>query len=557
MTVRLLVDFKDPADGKQYVVGNLYTSAANEAGLIATKQATSDLTGGTAWVDPVVPESIDETKGVNVVLNASGNTMLVGADGMIPLNGALIGGIVVLYDGDSITDRGKVSGATLPLPLAANNSTGYNYGGYPTWERALLGSPFLADFQSVSGETIAQITTRLLATDFSPYAVVSMMCGTNFGARTVTIADVAGDMAQIMAVVDRAKTFGKPLRIFTVIPGSSWTAGEQAYVLALNTAIRKLPKTYPHVFVGDAFAALNDPAAAGVSVVAGYLDDGVHPSKLGAWRIAKYAGESSLRAALEYAGFSRILEAGRPFVDDAYTELLTNTDFKIQTGGTNSAGATLTVGTVPSAWRLLNTSCTDIKSYFPFYVPEAIRQRGMWASGMVFEVGDSVTNSGLAYICKTAHTDSGVFDATKFDRVWATDYCWQLTFTGDAADDGITIQRASSYSSLPSSVVRGVFGLAFEGEVGKIKKTTAVLEQWSDSSPGPSRGSFNYAMADILNLGEESTVDRVEGVFYTSRQAPWSEYTGALSTNNCPIVITLTAAGTASVILYAPSVRKY
>lgn len=81
MTVRLLVDFKDPADGKQYVVGNLYTSAANEAGLIVTKQATSDLTGGTAWVDPVVPESIDETKGVNVVLDANGNTVLAGADG--------------------------------------------------------------------------------------------------------------------------------------------------------------------------------------------------------------------------------------------------------------------------------------------------------------------------------------------------------------------------------------------------------------------------------------------------------------------------------------------
>lgn len=85
MTVRLLVDFKDPADGKQYVVGNLYTSAANEAGLIATKQATSDLTGGTKWVAPSVPESIDETHSVNVVRDASGNTVLVGAGRNIPL----------------------------------------------------------------------------------------------------------------------------------------------------------------------------------------------------------------------------------------------------------------------------------------------------------------------------------------------------------------------------------------------------------------------------------------------------------------------------------------
>lgn len=109
MTVRLLVDFKDPADGKQYVVGNLYTSAANEAGLIATKQATSDLTGGTAWVDPVVPESIDETKGVNVVLDANGNMALVGAGGTEIVRHTKIGNIIKQRIGRAAATRSNAS----------------------------------------------------------------------------------------------------------------------------------------------------------------------------------------------------------------------------------------------------------------------------------------------------------------------------------------------------------------------------------------------------------------------------------------------------------------
>lgn len=63
MTVRLLTDWKDPDNGRQYFVGNLLTrDAATEAGLVALKQADTNLTGGTAWTAPLVPESIDEAR---------------------------------------------------------------------------------------------------------------------------------------------------------------------------------------------------------------------------------------------------------------------------------------------------------------------------------------------------------------------------------------------------------------------------------------------------------------------------------------------------------------
>lgn len=55
MTVKLLVDWKDPSTGRQYRIGNLLdTDDYTEAGLIASKQAQADLTGGTAQTDPVV-----------------------------------------------------------------------------------------------------------------------------------------------------------------------------------------------------------------------------------------------------------------------------------------------------------------------------------------------------------------------------------------------------------------------------------------------------------------------------------------------------------------------
>jgi hypothetical protein len=63
---------------------NLLTrDAATETGLIAQKMADANLTGGTEWVAPVVPESVDEVYPVSLTYDASGSTVLAGADGYI------------------------------------------------------------------------------------------------------------------------------------------------------------------------------------------------------------------------------------------------------------------------------------------------------------------------------------------------------------------------------------------------------------------------------------------------------------------------------------------
>ena len=81
MTVKLLLDYR--IDGLNYKIGNLVTtSAGTEAGLISSKMASSDLTGGTAYVAPVAQvQSTPVTATVNALtggvrLTASGVPVL-------------------------------------------------------------------------------------------------------------------------------------------------------------------------------------------------------------------------------------------------------------------------------------------------------------------------------------------------------------------------------------------------------------------------------------------------------------------------------------------------
>lgn len=69
MTVKMLVDWRNPVDGKLYKVGHLLsTDAGTETGLVAANQADSNLTGGVPWTSPAAPESIDETTGSPFIL---------------------------------------------------------------------------------------------------------------------------------------------------------------------------------------------------------------------------------------------------------------------------------------------------------------------------------------------------------------------------------------------------------------------------------------------------------------------------------------------------------
>jgi hypothetical protein len=492
--------------------------------------------------------------------DASGATVLVGAGGPIDtINRSNTP--VVLYDGDSITARYKLPDFPATEGVA-NVASGLSTGGYPTWEQAQLNNVYSIVDQAVSGETIEQITTRLLATDLSGYAAVSLMCGAN-NFNGSTTADVAADIALIDSVAAYCLTYQKPLRVLTMLPPdtSVLVAAENAYIIAFNTEIKKLPQRYPHVFVGDAFIGLQDTTAADPTPITGTIYTGdaskVHPTKKGSFLAAKVS-TGSMEEALRYAGYGRVIDS-KAMADDgeAYTELLTNTDFKTQTGGTDSTAGILTTGVVPSGWRLLNTSSTDIKIYYPFYVPEATRQRGIWVTAYVYEVGDAVTDTGGAYICTAAHTAGATFagDAANWKRVWCSDYCLQVQFTGDAANDGITIQRASALSAITAAkVVQGFCGLASEGDTSKIKGSATGM--FLVEAYGATYAHFNCSAYPPSGVTEESVGERFEGIYQTSRQAFFAGG-GTIQSQQFKIVATLNAAGTASIIIYKPSLRSY
>lgn len=78
MTIRLLVDWK------QYKAGNLATlDAGTETGLVAAKQADTNLAGGTPYTAPVPPESNDEARGL------TGNFLTVGGGIFSTINSAI------------------------------------------------------------------------------------------------------------------------------------------------------------------------------------------------------------------------------------------------------------------------------------------------------------------------------------------------------------------------------------------------------------------------------------------------------------------------------------
>jgi hypothetical protein len=80
MTVKLLVSYR--YGGVDYAPLNLLTAdAGTESGLIASKLAESNLTGGTTYVAPTAPESVDETHIAAFARDSSGNVVGLVAPG--------------------------------------------------------------------------------------------------------------------------------------------------------------------------------------------------------------------------------------------------------------------------------------------------------------------------------------------------------------------------------------------------------------------------------------------------------------------------------------------
>ena len=358
---------------------------------------------------------------------------------------------VVLYDGDSITRRSESIEPSTNFELV-NVHTGISSGGYATWEKMFLNNSFIKQNNAVSGETIQQITARILTTDLTDVSVVSVMMGMNNITSGATIEDL---LPYFIQVIEYITSKGIPLRILTVTPRdtSVWDATAKALYLDINNAIRKFPQQYPLVFVGDAAHAIqsrsvNYPEPQGTPGTATYMLNengsyaatGTHPGVLASVLIAQET-YSSLRDALYAAGYSTL-----PTIHEASgspVELLPNTNFSVQTGGQDSTGGILT-GTVPSGWRILPKSTPSaITISYPYYIPNANKQMGNWVTGSTYTIGDGVTESGIPYLCLAEHT-AGTFATDLSSGNWipvlAKDYCIQFDVTTTAAGQGLDIR---------------------------------------------------------------------------------------------------------------------
>ena len=122
MTVKLLAD--RPIDGKEYKAGNLCdTDDSTEAGLISSKLAIADLTGGTAYVAPVEQVQIVPVMASKTL---TGGSEISGNDGRSAVQSAIPKAFekirTVLLYGDSGVQYGNFFVVLGPLSLLNNGS---------------------------------------------------------------------------------------------------------------------------------------------------------------------------------------------------------------------------------------------------------------------------------------------------------------------------------------------------------------------------------------------------------------------------------------------------
>ena len=222
------------------------------------------VTGGSVGYDITAQSlTVSQVAAVqSLVLGAGTSAALVRTQAATGASGTRSPNPVVLYEGDSITARGittvpggfPATGSGLPATLPiASVSIGYQNVGYDVWERVFTGGICSYTNNGVSGNTILQIKTRLLATTLTSYDCVSVMAGINNVSASYTtvalgIAGAVTDYADIVSMVEYVRGYGIPLRILTVSPrdATGWPqAGQSPYWRKLNSLIRQLPTIYP------------------------------------------------------------------------------------------------------------------------------------------------------------------------------------------------------------------------------------------------------------------------------------------------------------------------
>lgn len=371
MTVKLLVDWADSRDGKQYLVGNLLTTdAGTESGLVAARLATTTLTGGTAYIPPVV-NPLDSSTPALVINNPLTGGKELQIDGFSRSILSEQGSRLVAALGDSITEYAVLGSQQV-------NFVGYNAHGFMTWAMAksmgALWCPMVCTYKVAgalinynrgkSGETAEQCLARVTELDALPVKprFCSVLVGTNN--LTVTPAQTASDvMATIAQIVQAVLVRGITPVLCTLLPRGSGTSGgwspltggqiatARGKLMEINRQIRAYAGVTPGVILADTYfsildfsSATSDPVAALTGGATG-TPDFVHPNAPGSLLV----GDVWWKAVAPYVNPAPRMMAGAGDLYNATDNPFGSVvDSSWATGAANSG--TGVTGTGPSGW---------------------------------------------------------------------------------------------------------------------------------------------------------------------------------------------------------------
>lgn len=251
MTVRLLTRWEDSRNGRIYLPNNLLTTdAGTESGLVASKQADSNLTGGTAYVPPAVPPTSPATGAGNpITLQGNpqvGNTLTAA----IALGWQNAGGNWTR----AAVNIGGATGLTYTLVTAdADQDVTYKSSNIPYIPPALRVVGGVAVPLSISGTptTTAQIGT---AYSFSPTA--SGGSGTKtFSLQSGTLPAGLSLNTSTGAITGTPTTAGTATNLVVRVTDTSGFADLAAFSLAVSAATLTISGTPPATAtVGTAYS---------------------------------------------------------------------------------------------------------------------------------------------------------------------------------------------------------------------------------------------------------------------------------------------------------------
>lgn len=377
MTVKLLLDYR--IDGQDYKTGNLVTtSAGTEAGLISSKMASSDLTGGTVYVAPVA--QVQFTPVTATTNHVTGGIRISLEGGSVPVVQTQQRVIVILGSSngagagcsDYVADPSSASGYASPAKSWAGLL------------QAQLGVGYKVINRSISGTGTVSAVARFW-TDVAPHNPDFVIICPHVQNDTYDYPTIAKNTQLLCSFCDR---IGAVPVIRGAYVSNTMTASQYRSMLALNRALDSLGR-----YRIDHMGVFDD--GSGHFAATGFdTGDGLHPNDL---------GYEQLFRAIDIGIFSAGAGAFRPMVQKGTAAWLPS----------GSAGPIYGPGillqnlqlglrswTMRARIKCTNTSAANLRAFMTAYRPaggaaSAFRLRNPANVYELVERGGSLVTSGV------------------------------------------------------------------------------------------------------------------------------------------------------------------